>query len=164
VTVDQRLDTFTGPHLEWAGRSSTVSANPALPERFHVRVELQHLIRLPRLAAVLFLVRTQLRLGRILAELPEDTTEYNGVSRYGKAASVWLLTTRLTAEQHTSRPSLVVESTHRILQGRCCLHSQPQPRWARHSICSWWMRGGQLRGLQGTSFPRQILGTSQQRN
>jgi dimethylamine monooxygenase subunit A len=63
VTVDQRLDTFTGPHLEWAGRSSTVSANPALPERFHVRVELQHLIRLPRLAAVLFLVRTQLRLG-----------------------------------------------------------------------------------------------------
>ena len=99
MTVDRGLDTFTGTYLEWAGHSSTVSANPALPERSKSGWN-SRTIRLPRSAAVLFLVRTQFlslsdisripgwrQPGRILAELPEDTVEYNGVSRYGRADS-----------------------------------------------------------------------------
>jgi dimethylamine monooxygenase subunit A len=105
MTVDRRLDTSTETYPEWASDRSTVSADPALPERLHLRVEVQHLIRLPHSGAVLFLVRTHLlpltdiaqvpawreRLGRVLAELPEDMAEYKGINRYRRAASDWLL-------------------------------------------------------------------------
>ncbi|WP_461186843.1 heme-dependent oxidative N-demethylase family protein [Arthrobacter sp. Z4-13] len=105
MTVDRRLDTSTETYPVWASQRSAVAADPAFPERLHLRVEVQHLIRLPRSGAVLFLVRTHLlsladiarvpawreRLGRVLAELPEDMAEYKGISRYRKAASSWLL-------------------------------------------------------------------------
>jgi hypothetical protein len=105
MTVDRRLDTSTETYAEWASDRSTVSADPSLPERLHLRVEVQHLIRLPHSGAVLFLVRTHLlplsdiaqvpawreRLGRVLAELPEDMADYKGINRYRRAASDWLL-------------------------------------------------------------------------
>ncbi|MFF1251941.1 DUF3445 domain-containing protein [Pseudarthrobacter sp. NPDC058329] len=105
MTVDRRLDTSTETYPEWARDRSTVAACPALPQRLHLRVEVQHLIRLPHSGAVLFLVRTHLlsladiaqvpawreRLGHVLAELPEDMAGYKGISRYRKAASDWLL-------------------------------------------------------------------------
>lgn len=105
MTVDRRLDTSTETYPEWAQDRSTVAADPSLPERLHLRVEVQHFLRLPHTGALLFLVRTHLlsltdiarvpawreRLGHILAELPEDMAEYKGISRYRKAASDWLL-------------------------------------------------------------------------
>ncbi len=105
MTVDRRLDTSTETYPEWARDRATVAEDPAMPDRLHLRVEVQHLIRLPHSGAVLFLVRTHLvplsdiarvpawreRLGHLLAELPEDMAEYKGISRYRKAASAWLL-------------------------------------------------------------------------
>jgi hypothetical protein len=107
MTVDRRLDTSTETYPQWARDRATVAGDPALPDRLHLRVEVQHLIRLPHSGAVLFLVRTHLlslsdiarvpawreRLGRVLAELPEDMAEYKGISRYRSAASAWLLGT-----------------------------------------------------------------------
>lgn len=105
MTIDRRLDTSTETYPDWAQDRATVAADPAMPDRLHLRVEVQHLIRLPHSGAVLFLVRTHLlslsdiagipawreRLGRVLAELPEDMAEYKGISRYRHAASAWLL-------------------------------------------------------------------------
>jgi dimethylamine monooxygenase subunit A len=86
----------------------SVTNDPALPDRLHLRVEVQHLLRLPRSGAILFLVRTHLlplaelatvpawreRLGKVLADLPEDLAEYKGISRYRQAAASWLLAGR----------------------------------------------------------------------
>jgi hypothetical protein len=105
MTIDRRLDTSTETYPDWAQDRAKVAADPAMPDRLHLRVEVQHLIRLPHSGAVLFLVRTHLlslsdiaripawreRLGRVLAELPEDMAEYKGISRYRHAASAWLL-------------------------------------------------------------------------
>ncbi|WP_258006437.1 DUF3445 domain-containing protein [Arthrobacter sp. AFG20] len=105
MTVGRRLDTSTETYPEWAQDRSAVVTDPALPDRLHLRVEVQHLIRLPHSGAILFLVRTHLlsladiarvpawreRLGRVLAELPPDMAGYKGISRYREAASAWLL-------------------------------------------------------------------------
>ncbi|ALE07836.1 hypothetical protein AL755_14055 [Arthrobacter sp. ERGS1:01] len=105
MTVDRRLDTSTETYPIWAPDRGTIAADPELPNRLHLRVEIQHLICLPHSGAVLFLIRSYLlpltdiakvplwreRLGHVLAELPEDMAEYKGISRYRKAASSWLL-------------------------------------------------------------------------
>lgn len=105
MTVDRRLDTSTETYPEWGPARATVAGDPALPERLHLRVEVQHLVRLPRSGAVMFLIRTHLvslaeiaavpawreRLGKVLAELPQDMADYKGISRYRDAASAWLL-------------------------------------------------------------------------
>ncbi|TFC25071.1 DUF3445 domain-containing protein [Cryobacterium sp. TMT1-3] len=105
MTVDRRLDTSTDSYPEWGADRRLVLLDPALPDRLHLRVEVQHLIRLPRTGAVLFLVRSYLvslteiatvpawrrRLGQVLAELPADMAEYKGIDRYRASASAWLL-------------------------------------------------------------------------
>lgn len=105
MTVDRRLDTSTETYPEWGPDRVDVVDDPELPNRLHLRVEVQHLIRLPQSGAILFLVRTHLislaelssvpawrqRLGRVLAELPEDMAEYKGISRYRDTAAAWLL-------------------------------------------------------------------------
>ncbi|WP_082945135.1 DUF3445 domain-containing protein [Mycobacterium sp. 852013-50091_SCH5140682] len=105
MTIDRRLDTSTETYPNWAADRSTISTDPALPERVHLRVEVQQLIRLPRSGSILFLIRTYLlpltdiakvpawrkRAGEVLAELPDDMAEYKGIIRYRKAASDWLL-------------------------------------------------------------------------
>lgn len=105
MTIDRRLDTSTETYPNWAPDRGIIALDPALPDRVHLRVEVQHLICLPHSGAVLFLIRTYLlplsdiakvpawrrRLGAVLAELPEDMAEYKGISRYRKAASEWLL-------------------------------------------------------------------------
>ena len=72
-----------------------------MPDKLHLRVEVQHLIRLPHTGALMFLIRSYLlplrdiaqvpawreRFGQVLAELPEDMAEYKGIIRYRKAAS-----------------------------------------------------------------------------
>lgn len=105
MTVDRRLDTSTETYPDWAQDRSLIAEDPALPDRLHLRVEVQHLVRLPHSGALLFLVRTYLlplsdiaqvpawreNMGRVLAELPDDMAEYKGIARYRKAASDWLL-------------------------------------------------------------------------
>lgn len=105
MTVDRRLDTSTETYPDWAKDRTLVVSDPALPDRLHLRVEVQHLIKLPTSGALLFLVRTYLaslreiatvpawreRLGKVLEELPSDMAEYKGIDRYRQAASSWLL-------------------------------------------------------------------------
>lgn len=69
-----------------------------------LRTEVQHLIRLPRSQAILFLIRTYtltleevalvpewaLRLRNVLVELPDDLVEYKGLSLTRRAAIRWL--------------------------------------------------------------------------
>jgi len=85
--------------------STQMQEDVALPERLHLRVEVQHLVHLPRSGAIMFLIRTHLaslaeiaavpawreRRGRVLAKLPQDMAEYKGIGRYPGAASAWLL-------------------------------------------------------------------------
>ena len=106
MTIDRRLDTSTETYPDWAQDRSTIATDPDLPNRLHLRVEVQHMLCLPHTGAVLFLVRTYLlpltdiaqippwreRLGHVLAELPDDMADYKGITRYRKAASNWLLT------------------------------------------------------------------------
>jgi hypothetical protein len=105
MTVDRRLDTSTETYPDWAKDRNLVVSDPALPDRLHLRVEVQHLIKLPTSGALLFLVRTYLaslreiatvpawreRLGKVLEELPPDMAEYKGIDRYRQAAASWLL-------------------------------------------------------------------------
>lgn len=104
MTVDRRLDTSTESYPDWAQDRTLVVTDPALPDRLHLRVEVQHLIKLPTSGALLFLVRTYLaslreistvpawrdRLGKVLEELPADMAEYKGIDRYRNAAASWL--------------------------------------------------------------------------
>ena len=105
MTIGQRLDTSTETYPEWGPDRGTIAEDPELPDKLHLRVEVQHLIRLPHSGALMFLIRSYLlslsdiaqvplwreRLGHVLAELPEDMAEYKGIIRYRKAASDWLL-------------------------------------------------------------------------
>lgn len=105
MTIGQRLDTSTETYPEWGPDRATIGEDPALPDKLHLRVEVQHLLRLPHSGVVLFLIRSYLlplsdiakvpvwreNLGHVLAELPEDMAEYKGIIRYRKAASDWLL-------------------------------------------------------------------------
>jgi hypothetical protein len=104
MTVDRRLDSSTETYAEWARDRRLVVTDPALPDRLHLRVEVQHLIRLGVSNAVCFLIRTHLlslrelgtvpqwrhRLAAVLTELPDDMAEYKGLTRYRGAAATWL--------------------------------------------------------------------------
>ena len=73
--------------------------DPALPDRLHLRVEVQHLIRLGVSNAICFLVRTYMlslrelatvpewreRFAAVLAELPDDMADYKGLTRFRAA-------------------------------------------------------------------------------
>lgn len=105
MTVGRRLDTSTETYPEWGPDRTLVVDDPALPDALHLRVEVQHLIRLPHTGAILFLVRSYLepiallatipqwrrRLGRVLRELPQDMAEYKGIDGYRHRAADWLL-------------------------------------------------------------------------
>ncbi|MGY2080107.1 heme-dependent oxidative N-demethylase family protein [Modestobacter sp. SYSU DS0657] len=103
MTVGRRLDTATETYPEW-GPDRRLVLRQDLGARLHLRVEVQHLIRLDNSGAVLFLIRTYLlpladvarvpawrdRLAAVLAELPQDMADYKGLTRYRDAAVAWL--------------------------------------------------------------------------
>ncbi|MEZ5150617.1 heme-dependent oxidative N-demethylase family protein [Rhodococcus zopfii] len=106
LTVDRRLDTATETYPEW-GRDRRLLAEGPLDDvghRLHLRVEVQHLIRLGASGALMFLIRTYLlpfdeialvpewadRLYRILEELPEDMADYKGITRTREPGLKWL--------------------------------------------------------------------------
>jgi dimethylamine monooxygenase subunit A len=103
MTIGRRLDTATETYPEW-GPDRRLVLGQDIGARLHLRVEVQHLVRLPSSGAVLFLIRTYLlplqdiarvpawrdRLAAVLAELPEDMADYKGIARYRHAAVDWL--------------------------------------------------------------------------
>ncbi|MFZ2528557.1 MAG: DUF3445 domain-containing protein [Rhodococcus sp. (in: high G+C Gram-positive bacteria)] len=106
LTVDRRLDTATETYPEW-GRDRRLLADGPLADvgsRLHLRVEVQHLIRLGASGAIMFLIRTYLlpfeevalvpewadRLDRVLDELPDDMADYKGIARTRGPGMAWL--------------------------------------------------------------------------
>jgi len=103
MTVDGRLDTCTELYPVWGPDRRAVTAENA-GDRAFLRVEVQHLARLPVSGAILFLIRTSMlplrevalvpewarRARAVLAELPEDMADYKGIVRYRDHAVAWL--------------------------------------------------------------------------
>lgn len=103
MTVDRRLDTCTEVYPAW-GPARADLREQEIGRRLHLRVEVQHLIRLPRSNAVMFPIHTYLvalddlctvrpwgrRLQHVLADLPQDLVDYKGLTRYRDAAVAWL--------------------------------------------------------------------------
>ena len=101
-----RLDLSTETYPDWgSARSRILEVDDAtFGAEVHLRVEVQHLLRLPESGCVMFLIRTyQLplesvaevepwrdRLAAVLAELPEDMAEYKGFLPYRERAVDWL--------------------------------------------------------------------------
>ncbi|MFF5991859.1 heme-dependent oxidative N-demethylase family protein [Prauserella flavalba] len=102
-----RLDHSAESSPEWAAdraRAATARGRE-LAALVHLRVEVQHLVRLGASGALLFLIRTyllplaelarvpawRLRLGRVLAELPDDIAGYKGLTPFRDAAVEYLL-------------------------------------------------------------------------
>lgn len=107
MSVGRLLDQSTEVYPEWGRDRRIVAELPddELARRLHLRVEVQHLIRLGDSGALLFLIRTYLlslaelaqvpqwrrRFGSVLAELPEDMADYKGLTRFRRRAADWLL-------------------------------------------------------------------------
>jgi dimethylamine monooxygenase subunit A len=105
LCVDRRLDLATEVRSEWAPVRAAVATAPLaeLGRRVHLRVELQHLVRLGASGAVLFLIRTHLlsldelaavpawreRVGRVLAALPDDVADYKGLTGFRHRVVEW---------------------------------------------------------------------------
>jgi hypothetical protein len=106
LSATPRLDVSTETYDEW-GRSRRLAVEhpDEAGERLHLRVEVQHFVRLAPSNAVLFPIRTYLlpfadlalvpewtrRLAAVLAELPQDMADYKGLARYRDVAVDWLL-------------------------------------------------------------------------
>lgn len=106
LTVDRRLDVSTETYPEWGPDRERVQTldDDAFGRTVHLRVEVQHLIRLPESGAVMFLIRTymlpladvatvehwRVRTADVLEELPEDMADYKGVAKYRHRAAAWL--------------------------------------------------------------------------
>lgn len=106
MTIGRRLDVSTELYHVWGPDREMVQRvdDETFGRLVHLRVEVQHLIRLPESGAVLFLIRTYLlpleelatvepwrvRAASVLAELPQDMAEYKGISKYRQRASEWL--------------------------------------------------------------------------
>jgi len=106
LTVGRRLDVSTELYHEWGPDRPLMGVvdDETFGRMVHLRVELQHLIRLPESGAICFLIRTYMlpfvdlatvepwrrRFAAVLAELPEDMAEYKGFISYRDRAVAWL--------------------------------------------------------------------------
>ncbi|MGW5105939.1 heme-dependent oxidative N-demethylase family protein [Nocardia sp. NPDC004123] len=113
LTIGRRLDVATEIYPEWGPDRETIQIvdDEAFGRLVHLRVEVQHLIRLPDSGAVMFLIRTYMmplevlatiepwrtRAARVFAELPRDMAEYKGIVKYKDRAAAWLETHRSAA-------------------------------------------------------------------
>lgn len=103
LTIDRRMDVSTEQYQVWGPDRRLLRADE-IGERVHLRVEVQHLIRLPVSGAVMFLIRTYMlplsevvavpewaaRAHEVLAELPDDIADYKGIIRYRPMVVAWL--------------------------------------------------------------------------
>ncbi|MET9385627.1 DUF3445 domain-containing protein [Streptomyces sp. NPDC002928] len=106
MTVGRRLDVSTERYPEWGPDRETVRRvdDDTFGRLVHLRVEVQHLIRLPESGAVMFLIRTYMlplealaaveewrsRTAAVLSELPADMADYKGIAKYRDRAAAWL--------------------------------------------------------------------------
>lgn len=105
MSVGRRLDQSTETYPTWGpDRVAVLQDLERLPDRLQLRVEVQHLIRLPGSGAILFLIRTSMvslrelasvpswrtRLAAVLRELPQDMVDYKGLTRFRDPAAQWL--------------------------------------------------------------------------
>jgi hypothetical protein len=105
MSVGRRLDQSTETYPEWGPDRIAVLSDPQLlGDRLQLRVEVQHLIRLPASGAGLFLIRTSMlslrelatvpewaqRFHEVLTELPDDMVDYKGLTRFRDVAVDWL--------------------------------------------------------------------------
>ncbi len=119
MTIGRTLDVSTETMPEWLPDKGELDA--AGDEDFgrlvHLRVEVQHLIRLAESGAICFLIRSYMlpladiatvddwrdRMASVLAELPDDIAEYKGISGYRDRTVSWLRshdTGRADAKSH----------------------------------------------------------------
>ncbi|MGW0173396.1 heme-dependent oxidative N-demethylase family protein [Rhodococcus sp. NPDC003322] len=106
LTVDRRLDTATETYPDWGRDRRLVAEGPGVDvgARLHLRVEVQHLVRLGASGSIMFLIRTHLlpfeevalvpgwaqRLHDVLVELPDDIADYKGITRTRGPGIAWL--------------------------------------------------------------------------
>jgi dimethylamine monooxygenase subunit A len=104
--VGRRLDASTETYPEWGPdvRRAAEVDDDTFGRLIHLRVEVQHLIRLPESGAICFLIRTYLlpfidlatvepwraRTAAVVAELPDDMADYKGFLSYRDRAVSWL--------------------------------------------------------------------------
>ena len=108
LDLGRRLDASTETLPERVGekKHAQTTDTETFGRLVHLRVEVQHLIRLPESGAVCFLIRTHMlpfcdlatvrpwreRTAAVLAELPEDLADYKGFLSYRDRAVRWLST------------------------------------------------------------------------
>lgn len=110
MTIRRRLDVSTERYPEWGPDREWIQTvdDDTFGALVHLRVEVQHLIRLPHSGAILFLIRTymlpleqlatvepwRVRAAAVLAELPDDIADYKGIIKYKQRAASWLVARR----------------------------------------------------------------------
>ncbi|MFT9256822.1 MAG: DUF3445 domain-containing protein [Acetobacter sp.] len=91
-TAGYRLDTALDSYDRWGATRTTMARDAGLAA-FHMRVEVQHLVRLPESGAIMFLIRTYLlpladilavpqwraQFAAVLRSLPPDLAQYKGL-------------------------------------------------------------------------------------
>ncbi|WP_235672537.1 heme-dependent oxidative N-demethylase family protein [Mycolicibacterium hodleri] len=106
MTVGRRLDVSTETYPEWGSDKEMLAGvdDETFGRLLHLRVEVQHLIRLAESGAICFLIRTymlplsdiaavepwRLRMAEVLAELPYDIADYKGLLPFRDRAVAWL--------------------------------------------------------------------------
>ena len=106
MTIGRRLDVSTELYHEWGPDRPMVGAvdDETFGKLVHLRVEVQHLIRLPESGAICFLIRTYMlpladlitveswreRAEAVISELPDDMADYKGIISYRDRTVEWL--------------------------------------------------------------------------
>ncbi|BBW99584.1 hypothetical protein MMOR_05210 [Mycolicibacterium moriokaense] len=106
LTIGRRLDVSTELYHEWGPDRVMIQTvdDDEFGRLVHLRVEVQHLIRLPESGAICFLIRTYMlpfvdlvtvpawraRSAAVLADLPDDMADYKGIISYRDRAVAWL--------------------------------------------------------------------------
>lgn len=106
MTIGRRLDVSTERYHEWGPDRTLIQtvSDEEFGRQVHLRVEVQHLIRLPESGAICFLIRTYMlpladvaaidpwrqRAATVMAELPDDMADYKGIIAYRDRAVRWL--------------------------------------------------------------------------
>lgn len=113
MTIRRRLDVSAERYPEWGPDRDWIQTvdDETFGALVHLRVEVQHLIRLPHSGAIMFLLRTYMlplqqlaavepwraRTAAVLAELPSDMADYKGIIKYNQRAAAWLASRAGTA-------------------------------------------------------------------
>jgi dimethylamine monooxygenase subunit A len=93
-TAGHRLDTALDSYADWGASREAMAEAETFSELFHMRVEVQHFIRLPESGTIMFLIRTYLlslsdilaipawarQFASVLGDLPDDIIEYKGLA------------------------------------------------------------------------------------